>query len=568
MKRILQYPYRRFKVLRSRPLFFLERMMSRRNALLLVRLFSLFAFVLALYSTTFHYMMLHEGKSFHWFVGVYWTLATMTTVGYGDIVFSTVPGYVFSVFVIVSGIFFLLVIIPFTLIQLFQSTARVPREVPLGMRGHIILTHYGPVTSVLIEKLAYYSYPYFLITSNLQEASELRDHGVRAILGDLDDAETYEQLSVEHAALIASTHDDVTNTTIIHAVRQKSESIHILATATEQESYNILLAAGANEVLTLDETMGQSLARRTIAGDAIAHPLGQFDGLFIVEAAACATPLVNKKLKDTNLRKITGVTVIGILDGPHFHLPTPDTVISKQSILVIAGNQSSIARYNELFCIYNSSDDPILIVGAGNVGRWVARSFDEHGLDYKVLEINPQKALNVANVIVCDAAQTDVLEKSGFNKAPAIIIATHNDDRNIYLATLYRSLRKDIQIISRATSERSVSLLHRAGCDIVLSYASFGSNFIINHLKHGTYLMLSEGVDVFKVKTPSSFIGKTIDDIQLRETIGCHVVGISTEGKAEQITSGETRFLPNSEIILIADNTGEAKFLKLYGREI
>ena len=260
--------------------------------------------------------------------------------------------------------------------------------------------------------------------------------------------------------------------------------------------------------------------------------------------------------------------MIGILDGPHFHLPTPDTVISKQSILVIAGNQSSIARYNELFCIYNSSDNPILIVGAGNVGRWVARSFDEHGLDYKVLEINPQKALNVPNVIVCDAAQTDVLEKSGFNKAPAIIIATHNDDRNIYLATLYRSLRKDIQIISRATSERSVSLLHRAGCDIVLSYASFGSNFIINHLKRGTYLMLSEGVDVFKVKTPSSFIGKTIDDIQLRETIGCHIVGISTDGKAELISSGKTRFLPHSEIILIADNAGEAKFLKLYGREI
>jgi voltage-gated potassium channel len=568
MKNILLKPFESLQRLRERPLIVLEKIVSRRNAVMLLRLFAAFIMVLGIYSAGFHLLMLHEGKSYHWFVGVYWTIATMTTVGYGDIVFTSLPGMIFFVIVIISGIFFILVIIPFTLIQLFQSAARVPREAPKGMTDHIILTHYDPVTSVLIQKLSYYNTPYILLTSGITEASEFRDRGIRVVLGDSDDPETYKQIGIEKAALIATTNNDVANTSNIHAARQASSTIEIIATSTEQESNEILRAAGANEILTLDEMMGLSLARRTIAGDAIAHVIGHFGTLTIAEAAAVATPLVNKKLYQTQLRELAGVVVIGILEGPHFYLPHRDTLITNKSIVILAGTQDAIATYNELFCIYNSSNNPVVVIGAGNVGRWVTKSLDEHGLEYRVLEKNADKALNVPHVFVLDAARVDNLEKAGFFKAPAVIISTHNDDQNVYLATLFRNLRKDIQIVSRATLERNVNLLHRAGCDIVLSYASFGSNFIINHLKRGSYLMLSEGVDVFKVRTPKSIVGKTIGEIRFRETLGIHVVGISQSESTELISGPDHVFPENSEIVLIAGNEAESLFLKKYGREI
>jgi voltage-gated potassium channel len=568
MKNILPNPVESFRRLRERPLVVLEKIVSRRNAVMLLRLFGIFILVLGIYSFVFHLLMLHEGKSYHWFVGVYWTIATMTTVGYGDIVFQSIPGMIFSVIVIVSGIFFILVIIPFTLIQLFQSAARVPREAPKGMTDHIILTHYGPVTSVLIQKLSYYSTPYILLASKISDATEFRDRGIRVVLGEPDDPETYKQIAIDKAVLIATTDNDIANTSNIHAARQISSTVEILATSTEQESNEILRAAGANEILTLDEMMGQSLARRTIAGDAIAHIIGTFGTLTIAEAAAVATPLVNKKLRETKLRELAGVVIIGILEGPNFYLPNAELEITNKSILILAGTQEQIAMYNELFCIYNSSNDPVIVIGAGNVGRWVTKSLDEHGLEYRVLEKNPEKALNVPHVSVLDAARVENLQKVGFFKAPAVIISTHNDDQNIYLATLFRNLRKDIQIVSRATLERNVNLLHRAGCDIVLSYASFGSNFIINHLKRGTYLMLSEGVDVFQVKTPESIVGKTIGEVQLRETAGVHVVGICCGETTELISDSEHRIPKNSEIILIASDESESLFLKKYGREI
>ncbi|MGE5313736.1 MAG: potassium channel family protein [Acidobacteriota bacterium] len=565
---LLLKPRRSQRRFGTRPFLFLARSMSRMNAVLLTRLLMFFLVIVAAYSALFHVLMHEEGKSYHWFVGVYWTIATMTTVGYGDVVFQSLAGMVFSVIVIVTGIFFILVTIPFVLIRLFQSGARVPREVPEGMSGHVILTHDDPVTSVLIRRLGYYESPYILLTPEVTQAADERDRGINAVLGETDDPSTYAQVGIGRAALLATTADDVTNTVIIHAARECSDSVNILTTSTEPESLEILRAAGADDILSLDEMMGQSLARRTIAGDAIAHVIGHLGTLTIAEAAARATPLAGRTLSQAQLRAVTGLECIGILEGPEFFLADPERIITKHSILILAGSMEDVARYNELFCIYNASDDPVIVIGAGNVGRWVARSFDEHGLEYRIIEKNPDKRENAPNVSITDAAKVENLKSMGFFRAPAVVIATHRDDTNIYLATLFRSLRKDIQIVSRATLERSVALLHKAGCDIVLSSASFGATFILNHLKRGTYLMLSEGVDVFRIRTPRQLSEKTAAEIAARLPSGCRLIAV-THGEAPAClisSDGSELIREDSEMILIADADSEAAFLHAYGR--
>ena len=67
--------------------------------------------------------------------GVYWTLQTMSTLGYGDVTFSSDAGRLFSMIVLVTGLIFLFVLLPFTLIQLLyapwleaRNASRTPRE--------------------------------------------------------------------------------------------------------------------------------------------------------------------------------------------------------------------------------------------------------------------------------------------------------------------------------------------------------------------------------------------------------------------------------------------------------
>ena len=80
-----------------------------------------------------------EGQRHSWLTGVYWTLTVMTTLGFGDITFNGDLGRFFSMIVLVSGVVFMLVLLPFTFIEFFyapwmraQTAARAPRELPVG----------------------------------------------------------------------------------------------------------------------------------------------------------------------------------------------------------------------------------------------------------------------------------------------------------------------------------------------------------------------------------------------------------------------------------------------------
>ncbi len=43
------------------------------------------AFLFALFSVLFHVLMVYEAVSHSWITGFYWTLTTMSTLGFGDI---------------------------------------------------------------------------------------------------------------------------------------------------------------------------------------------------------------------------------------------------------------------------------------------------------------------------------------------------------------------------------------------------------------------------------------------------------------------------------------------------
>ena len=95
---------------------FLETRTSRSNLLALLKLIGVLLSLIAVYSVGFHYLMAYEGKDHTWLTGVYWTLTVMSTLGFGDTTFHTDLGRAFSIVVLITGVIFLLVLLPFTFI--------------------------------------------------------------------------------------------------------------------------------------------------------------------------------------------------------------------------------------------------------------------------------------------------------------------------------------------------------------------------------------------------------------------------------------------------------------------
>ena len=143
-------------------------------------------------------------------------------------------------------------------------------------------------------------------------------------------------------------------------------------------------------------------------------------------------------------------------------------------------------------------------------------------------------------------------------------ITTHDDDTNIFLTILCRSLRPDIQIISRVTRDRNVNTIDRAGADCVLSYASLGANAISNHLRHTNVLMLTEGLNLIRVKIPPELAGRTLQDSNVRAQTGCLVVAIDTAAGTQALPPPDQPLPADGDLLLVGDEDAEARFLTRY----
>ena len=547
---------------------------ARRNLALLWRYLAVLLVMVVLYSAIFHFLMAAEGQRHSWLTGFYWTLTVMSTLGFGDITFQSDAGRLFSILVLISGVVFLLVVLPFTFIQFFyapwleaQERRRAPREVPEGTRAHVILTNWDPVTMALVARLQQHGRRYYVIEPDLTRALELHDAGVSVLVGDPDDIETYRRLRAADAALVAATADDHENTNVTFTVRELSGDVPIVAFARADESVDVLQLAGSSSVIQLTDMLGRSLARRTLGGDARANVIGRFGELLIAEAPVLGTPLVGRTLVDSGIREATGLTVVGLWERGHFEVPRPETKIEPTTVLVLAGSNDQLFRLTELMAIYSPPDAPVLILGGGRVGRAVGRALAERDIPYRIVEKDPARIRDDGHYVLGSAADLDVLERAGIRHAPTTMVTTNDDGINIYLTIYCRRLRPEMQIISRATLERNISTLHRAGADFVMSYASMGANAIYNVLEGGDVVMLAEGLDVFRHPVPAQLQSVPLAETQIRARTGCSVVAVEQNGKATINPPPETPLPagPGAELILIGTTEGERRFLARYG---
>ncbi len=559
------------KFLPSQLYYFLRHRPSRVQLLSLFRFLLILTGVIALYSILFHYIMAWEGRSFSWVTGFYWTLTVMSTLGFGDITFHSDLGRLFSIIVLLTGIVLLLVLLPFTFIEFFyapwvkaQSEARAPTRLPEKSHDHVIITALDVVTMALIKKLQLFQYPYVLLVPDLNEALQLHDLGYTVVRGDLDNPETYRRIQAEHAALVATSNNDMMNTNVAFTVREVSERVPIVATASASASIDILYLAGCNYVFRLGEMMGQALSRRVSGGDTLAHVIGEFENLVIAEAAVRDTPLVGKQLRHSRLREDVGIVVLGVWVRGKYENAGADTVIAADTILVLAGSAEQINRYNELYYHDRINEDPVIILGGGRVGRATARALQERGLDYRIVEKLPERIRDPEKYVLGDAAELAVLEKAGIKQADTLVVTTNDDNTNIYLTIYCRRLRPDMQIISRATLERNVETLHRAGADFVMSYASMGANAIMGFLDRGDILMVAEGLSLFKVKTPKALHGKSIAEAEIRQETGCTVVAVTLNGTTLINPDPHTQLGAQMELVLIGTTKAEDAFLRQY----
>jgi trk system potassium uptake protein TrkA len=197
----------------------------------------------------------------------------------------------------------------------------------------------------------------------------------------------------------------------------------------------------------------------------------------------------------------------------------------------------------------------IIIVGAGLVGRHIAKELSQENKDIIIIEKNNEIARIVANELDCmsineDGSRLDVLEKAGIEECDYFIALTGVDEVNMITCGMVASHFKKPKTIARARNPYYKTLLSDLrsflGIDYIINPEIESAEEIVRSLEEGVAKDVFNVIDdrlqmrILQVKENSPYIGKTIQQIR-KELDKEFLIPALSRNNTILIPSGDTK---------------------------
>lgn len=183
--------------------------------------------------------------------------------------------------------------------------------------------------------------------------------------------------------------------------------------------------------------------------------------------------------------------------------------------------------------------DHYVICGFGRMGREICRYLDSRRKPFVVIDTNAAKLEPECQnqgwpYLNGDATDDAILVKAGIHRAKSLATVLPTDADNVYVVLTARLLKDKLQIIARASDEKAVDKLQRAGASRVVSPFTSGAvkiaRFMLNPSiedflevtdDRGSQLELAD----IMISERCPYIGKPMMETDLRDR-GIMVIGI------------------------------------------
>jgi voltage-gated potassium channel len=293
------------------------------------------------------------------FDAVYWSVITISTVGFGDISPVTTEGRVATLFLVIGGMG---VIAFFTSIVTTALSARLlalKEEKVIGeanaLKEFVIICGFGRMGKVLADEFVKIKQKFIIIDHNNDVFLHANTQNILSIKGDATDSSFLSSIGINKGAssIVAITDNDAVNLSIILTARSQNPHINIIARANNEKVKKKLFLAGANEVVSANETSALVAAEyvgQPIAFEAIDDILLNSEGAIMDEIEIIQkSNFIGHKLENIEFTKYN-LTLIGIvetLNNKKFTFnPKPDQYIIKESdMLIIIGHKESVSKF-------------------------------------------------------------------------------------------------------------------------------------------------------------------------------------------------------------------------------
>lgn len=294
--------------------------------------------------------------SWTWFTCFYFTLITITTIGFGEPPEITQAARYFTVVLILLGVG----IVGYTASVLVQSILSLELIASIGKRrmlkeiqhleGHYIVCGAGRVGLRVVREITSRKMPYLCIEKDEQLADNLIDQGYRVLTGDATSEEVLRTAGIERAAgLICAVSSDPENLYITLTARDINRQILIVARANEESAVPRLARAGANKVvspvITGGHQMAQFLVKPLVADFLELATMAEAHHLALEEIhIGVNSELARRSLQESRIRSRFNVMVIAIKrsTGEMLFNPSAETGIEVHDALIVMGDRSGL----------------------------------------------------------------------------------------------------------------------------------------------------------------------------------------------------------------------------------
>lgn len=213
------------------------------------------------------------------FEAVYWSIVTISTVGYGDMVPVTHEGRVVALVVIISGI----AVLAFTtslVVSAFTEKLDEIREIKTvetitKLKKFYLVCGYEHVAQDVAKKLSRRHNEIIVLDANPLNIQRAKEDGFRALNYDPGAVESYKKLHIDMGkqvkAVLCLRENDVENVYTALTIRSFNKEVAIFSILMEESNRKKMQFAGINEIIYPQELVG--LITRELIGQPVAFEI-------------------------------------------------------------------------------------------------------------------------------------------------------------------------------------------------------------------------------------------------------------------------------------------------------
>lgn len=313
------------------------------------------------------------GDILHLYDAFYWSIVTISTVGYGDITPQTIGGKLVTVSLILAGLgvlsFFTSIIVAAFNDKMYTLRANRTYAELSRYENFIIICGFGRVGQEIAKRFENDKQPFIVIDKNKQNIFIAKQKQYLTICDDASINSVLIDAGINRGAIaiLCSTNSDIDNVYITLTSRYLNPDINIISRANRADNVKKLYQAGANTVIQPFEMAGLLAAEyvgQPVAFEAILGILqNQKQVLMETLKVQANSFLENQQVGNVNFTQ-KKLTLVGIISSNPKHLkhrnryqvknqhfyfnPEKHFELQNHDLIVVLGRDYSIEHFQDL----------------------------------------------------------------------------------------------------------------------------------------------------------------------------------------------------------------------------